>query len=157
MATRVENDLKYDQDGLLNMIKDEDVLYQSCLKALLTNLGTNLEHQWYGSKIQQMIGRKAQGDAVSLITGEIRRVLDTQMSLQETQSKYQNVTLKERIYKVVSVKVQQHRTERTVFMCEVVVQNYSGTPVSLSIVYTAPGAYGLVRKDGAVVNSLGDF
>ena len=104
-----------------------------------------------------MIGRKAKGDAVALITDERRRVLDTQMNLQEKQSAYQDVTLKERIYKVISVKVQQHRTERTVFLCEVMVQNYSGATVSLSIVYTAPEAYGLVRKDGAIVNSLGDF
>ena len=157
MATRVENDMRHDGDGLLKLIKDEDVLYQSCLKALLTNLGSNLQHKWYGSNIMKMIGKKASGTAVALITEEIRRVLDTHKSLQEQQTKYQNVSMKERLYKVISVNVQQHRVERTTFLCEVLVQNFSGSPVRLSIVYTAPGAYGLVRKDGVVVNSLGSF
>ena len=157
MATRVENDLRYDSDGLLDMVENEDHLYQACLKALLTHLGSNLEHKWYGSNIMKMIGKKANGGVSSIISQEIRRVLETHISLQEKQSKYQSVTMKERLYRVVRVNVQQHRTDKTVFMCEVVVQNYSGTPVSLSIVYTAPGAAGLVRKDGVVVNSLGGY
>lgn len=157
MATRVENDLRHDVQGRLVLITGEDLLYQSCLKALLTHLGTNLEHRWYGSNIMKMIGQKASGNAVSLITEEIRRVLDTHKSLQEKQTKYQKVSMEERLYKVASVSVQQHRVDKTVFMCEVIVQNYSGSAVRLSIVYTAPGAFGLVRKDGVVVNSLGEF
>lgn len=157
MATRVENDLRYDEDGLLKMIENEDHLYQACLKALLTNLGTNLQHKWYGSNIMRMIGTKANGAVVSTLTAEIRRVLETHADLQENQSKYQKVTMKERLYKVISVNVQQNRKDRTVFLCEVVVQNYSGSPVRLSIVYTAPGAFGSVRKDGAVIKSLGEY
>ena len=157
MATRVENDLRYDQDGLLDMIKDEDHLYQACLKALLTKLGTNLQHKWYGSSIMEMIGSKANGAVVSAITQEIRRVLDSQIAMQSKQSEYQPVTMKERLYRVVSVNVQQHRKDKTVFLCEVIVQNYSGTPVRLSIVYTAPEAFGSVRKDGTIVNSLGGY
>ena len=157
MATRIENDFRVDAGGELRLINNENLLYQSCLKALLTNLGSNLQHTWYGSNIMKLIGSKANSGVASVIADEIRRVLETHMGLQEQQSKYQNVTMRERLYRVVDIKVQQHTKDLTTFLCEVVVQNYSGKPVRLSIVYTAPGAHSLVRGNGKTVGSLGSF
>ena len=157
MATRVENDLRVDAGGHLKLINNENLLYQSCLKALLTNLGSNLQHTWYGSNIMKFIGSKAASGVSSVISEEIRRVLEVHKGLQEQQSKYQNVTMKERLYKVVEIKVQQHVKDPTTFLCEVVVQNYSGKPVRLNIVYTAPGASSLVRGDGKTIGSLGSY
>lgn len=157
MATRVENDVRVDGNGYFQMIRDEDHLYQSCLKALLTGLGSNPQHRWYGSQIMKMVGKKGSASAGGIVADEIRRVLDTHSNLQTQQAKYQTVTTKERLYRVVDVQVQQHRKDPTTFMCKVVVQNFSGAPVSLSIVYTAPGASSLVRRDGVLVNSMGSF
>lgn len=157
MATRVENDFRVDPGGRLQLINDEDLLYQACLKALLTELGTNLQHTWYGSNIMTLVGSKVHTGIASVISSEIQRVLETHIGIQEQQAKYQNVTMKERLYRVAKVNVQQHAKDPTTFLCEVIVQNYSGTPVRLNIVYTAPGAHSLVRENGAVVGSLGSF
>ncbi len=158
MATRVENDFRADSGGHLRLINNENLLYQSCLKALLTNLGSNLQHTWYGSNIMKLVGTKAHSGVSSVISAEIQRVLETHMSLQEKQAQYQKVTMKERLYRVVSIQVQQHRDDPTTFMCNVIVQNYSGKPVRLSVVYTAPGAHSLIRgPDGKVIKALGSF
>jgi len=157
MATRVENDVRVDAAGHFQMIRDEDHLYQSCLKALLTDLGSNLQHRWYGSQIMKMVGKKGNASVGGVISDEINRVLETHKDIQAQQAKYQSVTTKERLYRVVDVRVQQHRKDPTTYLCNVVVQNYSGAPVTISIVYTAPGASALVRRDGVVVNSMGSF
>ena len=157
MATRVENDFRVDGGGDLKLISNEDLLYQACLKALLTDLGSNLQHTWYGSNIMKLIGQKAGSGVASVIATEIRRVLDTHIGLQEQQAKYQTVSMKERLYRVVDIQVQQHRKDPTTFMCGVVVQNYAGSPVRLNIVYTAPGANSLVRGNGKTIGSLGSY
>jgi phage baseplate assembly protein W len=157
MATRVENDLRVDNTGRLRLITEENLLYQACLKALLTELGSNLQHKWYGSNIMKLIGTKATAGIASVISDEIKRVLEVQISLQEKQSKYQTVSMKERLYKVLNIKVSQHQKDPTTFMCEIHVQNYSGQPVQLNIVYTVPGANSLIRENGNIVGSMGSY
>tara|TARA_B100001057_G_scaffold282433_1_gene282813 strand:+ start:1720 stop:2802 length:1083 start_codon:yes stop_codon:yes gene_type:complete len=157
MATRIENDFRVDTDGDLKLINKEDLLYQSCLKALLTERGSNIQHSWYGSNIMKMIGSKAVGGMASTIASEIRRVLDTHIGLQEQQANYQQVTMEERLYRVRDIQVRQHQNDPTTFMCEVVVQNYSGSPVRLTVVYTVPGANSMITSGGKVIKQMGSY
>ena len=157
MATRVENDFRVDANGELRLINNEDLLYQSCLKALLTERGSNPQHSWYGSTIMNLIGTKAVGGMASVISSEIKRVLDTHKGLQEQQANYQNVTMEERLYSVRDIQVMRHQNDPSTFMCEVVVQNYSGKPVRLSVVYTVPGANGMITSGGKVIKQMGSY
>lgn len=157
MATRIENDFRVDEGGRLRLVDNEDLLYQSCLKALLTELGSNLQHTWYGSNIMNLIGSKAVGGMASVISSEIRRVLETHKGLQEQQANYQTVSMEERLYSVRDIQVMRHQNDPSTFMCEVVVQNYSGKPVFLSVVYTVPGANGMITSGGKVIKQMGSY
>lgn len=144
----VENDARYDVLGGPVLVDDENLLYQSCLKIMLTRKGSNPYHLWYGSSIMDRIGTKFLSGIVAAVGEEVRTALTTLQKVQDARSKIQVVTLKERLHRVVSVKVSQHETALTTLLVDVVVQNASGEPIDLSIVYTAPGARALAGTNG---------
>lgn len=147
-ATHVENDIHHTQAGDAILIQNEDLLYQAVLKILLTDIGSNPFFPWYGSTIRSRIGAKALGGVAALISEDVRKALSRVQKLQVEQSKYQQVTLKEKLYAIQSVQVLQHEQDPTTFLVDVVVQNASGEPVSLSIVYAAPGVVSLMGTNG---------
>ena len=138
-GTGVENDYRYDSDGQMYTVRNEDLLYQSALKLLLTDLGSNPYHPELGTNIRMKIGRKAVGAVASAISAEIVRTLDGHKNMQTHQAKYQEVTYRERLYELVSVNTVAHPNDPTMFKSSVVVRNMSGQAVNLTIVYTVPG------------------
>jgi hypothetical protein len=147
-ASYVENDISFSQTGEPFFIDDEDHLYQATLKMLLTEKGSNSFFPWYGTSIAQRIGTKALGSTVAAITDEIRKGLSQYQKLQKEQSGYQTITAKERLYNILSVKVNPSDLDPRVFMVEVVIQNASSQPVKLDIVYTTPGVVALAGTNG---------
>ena len=152
-GTGVENDPRFDEQGDLILIRNENLLYQASLKILLTEKGTNPFHPYYGTKIKERIGSKSVGAVAGAIKDEVIRALGFLQRFQQTQGKYQAVTLKESLYEIASVQVTPDSSDPTVYYVDVVVRNASSEPVSLSIVYTVPGAVALM---GTSRLSLGD-
>lgn len=157
MATRVENDLMFDDKGELIMIQDENLLYQYVLKALLTDRGSNPFHKWYGTQLRELSGRKAIAAAASAIRAEVKRTVNTMQVVQQKQAKFQPVSLKETLYKIDYVDVRPHENDPTTFLVDLAVRNASNKLINLSIVFTVPGAVSFVSENGRVVRSLGTY
>lgn len=152
-GTEVENDFRY-QQGHLALVRDDNLLYQSCLKILLTELKSNIYASWYGTPLMSMIGSKSSAATSMQIQQACRQALQNLQNLQNLQSKYQRITARERLYAVDHVGVQQAQDDPTVFLVDVQVRSYTFDPVQITIVYTAPGAYAL---KGTNRLSLGNF
>jgi len=152
-AVTVENDWRFGEDGQLVRIENENLLYQACLKLLLTDRGSNPYHVWYGTTLRSRIGAKAIGSLSAIIAEDVRTALSKFQSVQEQQGKYQAVTFKERLYAVKSVTASPHKQDPTTWLVDVTVQNASGDPISLSIVYTAPGVVALMGSNGLMLGT----
>lgn len=153
-ATYVENDWRFDQEGDVVLIDNENLLYQACLKALLTRKGSNSYHPAYGSDIMERIGAKVVGATLTLLQEDVRTALTKVQAVQTAQRKYQNVPDKERFYSLRNVKVFPGDDPTTVLI-EVTVVNAALTPVSLSIVFSVPGAVALAGSNGKTLGLQG--
>ena len=152
-ATFVENDFRFDSGGNMIFIRNEDLLYQAALKILLTDRGSNPFYPWYGTTIRERIGTKALSGVSSVLAEDVRKALAQMQATQNEQAKYQQVTFKERLYSVLSVDVRPHQQDPTTFLIEVVVQNASGQPVNLSIVFTVPEVVALMGSNGLMLGT----
>lgn len=142
-TTEVENDYRFDAQGAALMVENENLLYQSCLKMILTELGSNIYHPWYGSSLVSLIGGKVLGGTAIGIKQSVSQALTALQNLQNAQAKYQRVTAKERLFSVDNIAVARSANDPTTFLIEVDVRNYASDPVTISIVYTAPGTFAL--------------
>ena len=147
-GTYVENDWRFDFQGDVVQIENEDLLYQACLKAILTVQGSNPYHPKYGSKIANQIGAKAAGSSALLIREDVQTALQSVQNLQGSQRKYQSVSSRELLYRIDSVEARPSREDPTVFFVDVVVRNASNKPVSLSTVFSVPGTVALAGTNG---------
>lgn len=150
-GTYVENDYRFDPSGGILTIQNEDLLYQACLKAILTVQGSNPYHQQYGSKLTTRIGVKAIGASASLIKEDVRNALTQVQSLQTGQRKYQSVQNRELLYSIDNVEVRTSSDDPTVFLVDVVVRNASGTPIQLTTVFSVPGTIALAGTNNQVL------
>lgn len=152
-ATYVENDFRFNPAGEIILVQNEDLLYQAALKILLTDLGSNPFHSWYGTTIRSRIGTKALSGTSAVLSEDVRRALTRMQTLQAQQAKYQQVTFKERLYTILGVDVQRHRQDPTTFLIDVTVQNASGEPVLLNIVFTVPEVVALMGSNGLMLGT----
>jgi len=120
---------------------------------LLTNMGSNPYHTWYGSRIMSRIGTKAVSGVSMMISEDVRNALSRMQSLQVEQGKYQKIPLKEQLYAILNVQVSPHQQDPTTFLIDVVVQNASGEPITLSIVFTVPSAVALMGSNGLMLGT----
>ena len=148
-GTGVENDAQFDLTGNTIMITDADLLYQASLKILLTQIQSNPYHPGYGTSLMSRIGTKMVG-AVSLqLQADVQQALQMFQKLQSDQARGgQQVSAKERLYRVLSINVKPHPIDTAAFQIDVSVQNASGDPVALSVVFTVPGAIALAGSNG---------
>jgi phage baseplate assembly protein W len=144
----IENDFRFDNTGQGLTIENENLLYQAALKILLTNRGSNPYFDDYGSTIQSRIGSKALSGVAAAISEDVRRTLANMQTGQQDQAQYQQVTAKERLYAILRVQTVPHVQDQTTFLVDVVVQNASAEPVSLSIVFSVPEVVALLGSNG---------
>lgn len=147
-ATYVENDFRVNDDGELQTITNENLLYQLCMKALLTEKGSNPFYTYYGTKLLSSIGKKALFGVQNFLRAEINTALKLLQKQQTAQSKYQEVSPSERLLQVLNVTVIPHENDPTAFLIDLTVMNASQKPVTLSIVYSAPSAVALAGSNG---------
>lgn len=146
-ATYVENDMRFDPQGELVLIDNENLLYQACMKALLTRKGSNEYHPAYGSTIMDRVGTKFLGATTMLLQEDVRAALLRVQKVQNEQAKYQPVTAKERFYTLKNVQVTPG-DDPTTALVQVTVMNAALEPVNLSIVFSVPGAVALAGSNG---------
>ncbi len=147
-ATYIENDYRFDARGVIITIENEDLLYQACLKAILTRRGSNPYHGTYGSQVLSRIGAKQVRASATAIRQDVINTLTQVQNLQNGQRKYQQVKDRERLYRISSVSVRPSADDPTVFFVDVSVTNGTGTPVQLNTVFSAPGAVALAGSNG---------
>ena len=142
-GTGIENDYRFDSQGASLLVSNENLLYQMCVKILLTRLGSNRFHRWYGTTLLNRIGSKSTGAAANSIKFEVTRALSDLQNVQGQQARYQQVSTKERLAAIDSVTVTGTPNDPTTFLVNVVVRNASNEPVVISIVFAVPGAVAL--------------
>lgn len=147
-GTYVENDWRFSTLGDAVEIRNEDLLYQACLKAILTVKGSNPYHPNYGSNITTRIGRKAAGAAALIIQEDVQQALLGVQNLQKKQKLYQSLTNEELLYRIDSVSVRPAVDDPTVFFVDVTVRNASNKPVAINTVYSVPGTIALAGTNG---------
>lgn len=147
-GTYVENDYRFDKAGDVVTIDNENLLYQACLKILLTDLKSNPYHPAYGSDILKMIGRKRSGAATVLIQEAVNVALTKIINIQTAQRNFQTVTDRERLYSIQAVNVTSPGSDPTAFNVEVVVTNASMQRIPVTIAYSVPGAVALAGSTG---------
>jgi hypothetical protein len=153
-GTEVENDYRFDEAGVPRSVENENLLYQACLKILLTELRSNLYYPWYGTTLAAQIGTKSAPGAEASLQQTVQVALQSLQSLQTAQARYQPVSPKERLYAVDAVEVKPLGRDPTVYSIYVAVRNYASEPVVLTLVYTTPGTFALPGTNGL---SLGNY
>jgi len=152
-ATFVENDFRFDEGGNMIFVTNENLLYQAALKILLTDKGSNPFFPWYGTSIRERIGTKALSGVASVLSEDVRKALSQMQGLQGEQAKYQQVSFKERLYAVLGANVKRHSQDPSTFLIEVTVQNASGEPISLDIVFTVPEVVAMMGSNGLMLGT----
>lgn len=143
LTTEVENDYRFDAQGKPLMVEGYNLLYQACLKVLLTDLKSNIYFPWYGTTLRGLIGSKVVGGSVAGMRQAVSTALTMLQNLQTAQAKYQRVTAEERLFSVDNISVTPVPDDPTSFLISVDVRSYSSQSVNISIVYTAPGTFAL--------------
>lgn len=144
----IENDYRIGTAGDPLTVVNEDLLNQSVLKILSTIKGSNPFNPKYGTTLLERIGTKAVGAGASVITEDVTVALTIFQRLQTAQARYQEVSSRERLASVVSVRTFPSEFDPTVFEVEIVASNASNRPVVVTTVFAAPGTAALAGSNG---------
>jgi phage baseplate assembly protein W len=142
-STQVENDFRFTESGALETITDETLLIQESLKILLTDLGSNPYHPWYGTRIRQRIGSKNVTGTAATLQEDVRDALNRYKNLQVEQAQYQTLTPRQRLSSIDSIQVLPIEGLPTAFEINIVVRNSSSQPITVSSIFTVPGVINL--------------
>lgn len=154
-SSNVENDYRFGSGGNVLTIENENLLYQSAIKILLTDSGSNPFFKAYGTNLRARIGSKAVGFISESISQEVRSSLARLQGYQAEQAKYQEMSLRERLYSINSVEVYQLENDPTTFIIDVVVQTASSQPIQLDVVFTTPSTVGRLVQNGIPLSQIG--
>jgi phage baseplate assembly protein W len=137
-GSTIENDITLDELGEIETVKDNDLLAQIVIKAVLTEVGSNIYHPWYGSTIQSLIGKTFEDQSLQRIRQQVQDTLLRVQSQQTVQSKYQPVSLKERFGQLNYVKMTK-KDYRTLSL-EISHTSASGEPIVITQTFSTSGA-----------------
>jgi phage baseplate assembly protein W len=103
----IDGDLSIKADGAARTISETPKLRQDILKVLLTAIGSNKFHPWYGCAVTDSVIGKGYANnlMISAITTSISQSLDRLKTLQMAQASAQKVSLAEMITEVLNVEV----------------------------------------------------
>jgi phage baseplate assembly protein W len=139
-STGVENDLRWDDQGTMQIAEGADLLYQNIAKVILTKLGSNPFHPFYGSRVFDLIGRKSSPNVSMVIRETVTTALSKFQSQQRIQKQLQPISLEETLLRIESVTASQVGDDQTAYICNIVVRSASGQPVSVNLVFSVPGS-----------------
>lgn len=159
MGLRVENDYRYNANGGVIAVQDEVKLVQDIKKLVLTAIGSNPFHKWYGTSISEMIGSKISnaGFIRTKMTTDITLALARYKDIQRKQASVQIVTPRERYLRTLDLQVTQDVLEPTAFNVSLAFTNQARTalfvdesihlPSPESLVYQTPTSDILVNEN----------
>lgn len=103
----VNNDLSLNSDGTLQTVYDNEKLTQDVIKGVLTPIGSNPFHKWYGSTInERTIGQALDPSHTEIeTTRAVQDLLTNLIALQNQQAKEQYVSPGEQIAAILEVSV----------------------------------------------------
>ncbi len=139
-GTLVENDLRINQQGNIQTVEGADLLYQRCLKTVLTRLGSNPYVPRYGTNLLDIIGRKNTFGLQQSVSEEVRNALTLLQTVDRQQARVQQMTLAERLGEIVRVQAFTSSDDPTVVQVEIEVRSMSRQAVQLSVVFSVSGA-----------------
>jgi hypothetical protein len=135
-GTGVEDDWRYGYNGDTGEVRDEALLIQEIEKIMFTIRGTNPFHTWYGTTINETVGRKiAFGNFVqNLIVSDVTTTFNRWQSIKNQQQQVvrQYVSDKEYPYRLLSVVLQQSTQDPTVIYLNATISNRSQQPIQIS-------------------------
>jgi len=107
------NDISINPDGGIQTVRDNEKLKQDIIKAILTPLGSNPFHQWYGSTLsQRTIGQALDaGHTEAEARRAIQNTLTNLVALQKAQSRTQFVSPGETIASIQNILVLRDKTD----------------------------------------------
>lgn len=109
----IDGDLKIDPDGTIKTVNDTEKLRQDILKIIVTPIGSNKYHLWYGTNISPKIIGSAPSE--SFMKNEIAFAVQDSLlrlqKLQRAQASEQNVSLAEIISNINDVVAQRSPTD----------------------------------------------
>lgn len=142
-GTGVENDFRFAASGDVQKVRDTDLLYQNIAKMLLTEIGSNPYHDWYGSNAMSLIGQKNNAAIAVALRMSVQQALDKFQRLQQDLKRVQYLSPEERLMSVQSVEVSSLNENATSLLCNVVVRSGANRPVSVNVIFSVPGSISL--------------
>lgn len=142
-GTGVENDLRFSPSGDLQKVQNTDLLYQNIAKTLLTEIGSNPYHSWYGSNANSLIGQKNNAAIAVALRMSVQQSLGKFQKLQQDLKRVQYLSPEERLMSVQSVEVSALNDNATALLCNVVVRSGANKPVSVNVIFSVPGSISL--------------
>jgi phage baseplate assembly protein W len=113
------DDFEFDPTGNFITVENEEKLVQDVRKLISTVKGSNTEHVWYGSNLENLIGYTLLPDFVKAqISTEIQNALRDLKEMQVKQSEYQEVTTREFINSIRNLNVIQDTSDPTYWKVE---------------------------------------
>lgn len=132
----VEHDWRYDTNGKIVPIRDEDLLVQELLKDFYTISGSNPFHTWYGTQLIEGIGKKlsAGGFAQNLVVSDLYQAFGRWQSIKRQQEETvgQFVSDREFPFRLLGVNLEESSQDPTVLFVTITVQNRSNEPIQLT-------------------------
>lgn len=154
--TGVENDLQVLPTGGYAFVGNEDLLYQSGLKILLTEKGSNPFFPQYGSLLTTRIGQKITSSTEGQLSLDCRQAMNRLQSIQNGQGKIQAVTPREKLESIAAINVFQPEGQYSAYGIQIVALNASNQPVQLNAVFTVPGVVSLLNSRGQELGAFGN-
>lgn len=107
------NDISINPDGTVKTVRDNEKLKQDIIKAILTPLGSNPFHQWYGSTLsERTIGQALDAGHTEAETQRaIHNTLTNLVALQKAQARTQFVSPGETIASIQNITVLRNKVD----------------------------------------------
>lgn len=139
-GSKLVNDESYNSLGVVNTVSNEEKLLQEVKKGLLTKLGSNAFHSWWGTKISQAVGSKVvNADSLrAYMIQEVTIFLDKYLDIQVQQSQYQSVTDREAYYQTLLIDAEPDPEDVTVWTLTVIFQNRTGNDMLFEKKFDSP-------------------
>lgn len=112
-----QGDIVIGQDGDIQKVENNAKLEQDVLKMVVTPLGSNLFHSWYGSPItKSLVGNAFDMQLTSTVaSGQLRTSLETLQKLQKLQAAAQIITPSEQIAAIQKIQIERNQVDPRFF------------------------------------------
>jgi len=154
---KVIRDLIFTASGKPRRVIDEQKLIQNILKGVVSILGTNVFHTWYGTKIYPLIGSATRDERyiANTIRSEVIAFCKSLKDMQDQQSEYQDVTLRELLQNVNSVEVYRNPQTPTIWYVDITATTRAGNIISVTRDLTVPSVTDFEFQKKLNINAFG--